>query len=94
MNRRNLLPPTVEANLDARLAPFVSPGGCHALEDIDVEASRAVAPQDDNRHRHRLMRDIKLLFAALGAGGSAVPMGDNGHATRQLVSLAACLRDP
>jgi len=77
MSRRNRIPPTVEASLEARLAPFVSPE----------------ATQNESHHRHRLLRDIKLLFAALGAGGSAVPMGDNGHATRQLVSLAACLRD-
>lgn len=93
MTRRNLIPPTVEANLEARLAPFISPDAARALEDIDVEVASTIAPQDESRQRHRLLRDIKLLFAALGAGGSVVPMGDNGHATRQLVSLAACLRD-
>ena len=39
-----------------------------------------------------LVRDLKLLFAALGAGGRAIPLGDNKHAARLLAEYAASLR--
>jgi hypothetical protein len=90
------LPRTVEASLDARLAPFHvnEPHGLKAgLEDLDVEASRAVSPQPDRKLRLRLVNDLKLLFAALGAGGSVVPLGDNGRTTRFLSRYAESLRD-
>ena len=41
--------------------------------------------------RGRLLRDLKLMFAALGAGTSVIPMGDNGRATRQLALDRECL---
>ena len=40
------------------------------------------------------IRELKLLFAALGAGGSAVPLGDNSRAARMLAEYAAALRQP
>jgi hypothetical protein len=91
MSTANHIPATVDANLGARLAPFC--GAPRApLEDLDVENARAVAPRE-----HRLTRgiidDLKLLFAALGAGGSAVPLGDNGRTARLLSNYAASLRD-
>jgi len=92
MSTRNHIPNTVSARLDARLAPFHlatrSP-----LEDLDVEASRAVAPHDNRKLRVSLMNDLKLLFAALGAGGSAVPLGDNGRVAKLLSKYAESLRD-
>jgi len=91
MSSRNHLPNTVEASLGARLAPFC---GVHAtpLEDLDVEASRAVSPRSERRLRLSLVNDLKLLFAALGAGGSVVPLGDNGRTARLLSEYAASLR--
>lgn len=89
MNNRNHIPDTVNANLDARLAPF--PEARRAvLEDLDIEASRAVTPQHD--HQLRLLPSLKLLFASLGAGNSVVPMGDNSRAARLLAEYAKSLR--
>jgi len=84
---RNHIPRTVAAKLDARLAPFHLEGGSE-----DVEPARA-APQRDRHLKLRLVNDLKLLFAALGAGGSAVPLGDNGRTARLLSNYAASLRD-
>jgi len=91
MSHRNHIPCTVEGSLDARLAPFHLNGPHSALEDLDVEISRCVTPQP--ARKHNLVNDLKLLFAALGAGGSAVPLGDNGRAARLLSNYAASLRD-
>lgn len=89
MSNRNHVPDTVNASLDARLAPF--PQARRAvLEDLDVEASRAVTPQHD-RHL-RLLPSLKLLFASLGAGNSVVPLGDNSRAARLLSEYANSLR--
>jgi len=91
MSTRNHIPNTVEASLGARLAPFCGIPET-PLEDLDVEASRAVSPRHERRLRLRLIDDLKLLFAALGAGGSAVPLGDNHRTARQLSEYAAALR--
>src|SRR5882672_6529351 len=88
----NPLPRTVAASLDARLAPFHGVQACSALEDLDVEVSRAVAPHPERVQRPSLLNDLKLLFAALGAGGSVVPLGDNGRTARLLAQYAAALR--
>lgn len=93
MSHRNYIPCTVEGNLDARLAPFHLDQPRSLLEDLDVEASRAVAPQRERSLRLSLVNDLKLLFAALGAGGSVVPLGDNGRTARLLANYAASLRD-
>jgi len=93
MSIRNHIPRTVEASLDARLAPFNLQERHTVLEDLDVEVSRAVAPQRERRASLRIVNDLKLLFAALVAGGSVVPLGDNGRTTRLLASYAASLRD-
>ena len=90
MSTRNHIPNTVAASLNARLAPFHAAGRT-PLEDLDVETSRAVAPHADKQLR--LLPSLKLLFAALGAGGSVVPLGDNGRTTRLLSEYAASLRD-
>ena len=91
MSTRNHIPGTVSASLEARLAPF--PSVCRAaLEDLDVEASQAVSPRQPPTRR-RLVRDLKLLFAALGAGNRVVPLGDNSRTTRLLSEYAASLRD-
>jgi hypothetical protein len=79
--------------MDARLAPFGLNDSRQSLEDLDVEAARAVAPQQEAQLRLKLVNDLKLLFAALGAGGSAVPLGENGRTARLLSSYAASLRD-
>ena len=92
MSSRNHIPRTVAASLDARLAPFHLDDGAR-LEDLDVELSRAVSPQRDRHAKSRLVNDLKLLFAALGAGGSVVPLGENGRTARLLSNYAASLRD-
>jgi hypothetical protein len=91
------MPDTVSANLEARLAPFSSHSGRAnhdrpVLEDLDLEASRAVAPHSEPRPRLGLIKDLKLLFAALGAGTSVVPMGDNSRTARLLSEYANSLR--
>jgi hypothetical protein len=96
MSAKNHIPDTVQASLDARLAPYSKmnrSGACRAvLEDLDVEASRAVAPRNEPRQRLSLIKDLKLLFAALGAGGRVVPMGDNSRTARLLAEYAKSLR--
>ena len=64
-----------------------------ALEDLDAEVSRAVEPRAERSLRLSLVNDLKLLFAALGAGGSVIPMGDNRRAARLLAGYAESLRD-
>jgi hypothetical protein len=86
------LPRTVTASLDARLAPFHGIEPRSVLEDLDVEVSPALAPHPERRLRLSLVNDLKLLFAALGAGGSVVPLGDNGRTARLLSEYAAALR--
>ena len=92
MSSRNGFPPTVAASLDARLAPFHLEDS-RRLEDLEVAPARAVAPQRDPHLKVRLVNDLKLLFAALGAGGSVVPLGENGRTARLLSNYAASLRD-
>ena len=92
MSIANHIPATVDASLGARLAPFCGTPRT-ALEDLDVENARAVTPRHERRPRSGFMNDLKLLFAALGAGGSAVPLGDNGRTARLLSNYAASLRD-
>jgi hypothetical protein len=102
MSTRNYIPDTVTASLNARLAAYGETGPVagdrladerRALEDLDVEASRAVSPRRERPARSGFVNDLKLLFAALGAGGSVVPLGDNGRTTRLLSEYAAALRD-
>jgi hypothetical protein len=84
------LPRTVEASLDARLAPFHRSEARPARE-LENDASRNLAAA---RHAPlSLVNDLKLLFAALGAGGSVVPLGDNRRAARLLARYAESLRD-
>ena len=92
MSTRNHLPNTVEASLGARLAPF---NGIPStpLEDLDAEVSRAVAPRPERMLRLSLINDLKLLFAALGAGGRVVPLGDNSHTAKLLSQYAASLTE-
>ena len=94
MSTRNRIPGTVEAKLGARLAPFS--GNPVGLEDLDVEVAPAASPgraRSERTLRVSLVNDLKLLFAALGAGGSAVPLGDNGRTAHLLATYAATLRD-
>jgi hypothetical protein len=89
MSARNHIPDTVSASLEARLAPFPSTRRA-ALEDLDVEASRAVSPSHERRLP--LLPSLKLLFASLGAGNSVVPLGDNRRAARLLAEYANSLQ--
>jgi len=91
MTTKNHIPDTVSASLGARLAPYPCVSRA-VLEDLDVEASRAVAPREERRLRLGLLDDLKLLFAALAAGGRVVPMGDNGRTARLLSEYANSLR--
>jgi hypothetical protein len=93
MSNRNHIPRTVAARIDARLAPFHIDGQRSLLEDLDVEVSSAVTPRSEQRGHSSLINDLKLLFAALGAGGRVVPLGDNRHTARLLSQYAASLRD-
>lgn len=93
MNTHNHIPRSVEASLDARLAPFHLNEPRSVLEDLDVEVSRCVAPHRERHQKLRLINDLKLLFAALGAGGSVVSLGDNGRTARLLSKYAESLRD-
>jgi hypothetical protein len=58
---------------------------------ISNTVSKAISPQDE-RPRLSLVNDLKLMFAALGAGGTVVPLGDNGRTARLLSEYAASLR--
>jgi hypothetical protein len=91
MSHSNHIPTTVAASLEARLAPF-NGAGRTVLEDLDADVARAVSPHREPQ-RSRFLRDLKLLIAALGAGGSAVPLGDNGRTARLLSKYAASLQD-
>jgi hypothetical protein len=92
MSTRNHLPNTVEASLGARLAPFCGIAAT-PLEDLDIETSRAVSPRPARGLGLGLINDLKLLFAALAAGGAVVPLGDNGRTARLLSEYAASLRE-
>jgi hypothetical protein len=87
------LPPTVAASLEARLAPFhATQNRAEHLMPVDQpEFDFSGASPAGPRHpwRSRVLTNIKLLIASLGAGNAVVPMGDNGHATRGLASQVA-----
>jgi len=91
MSTKNHIPTTVDASLNARLSPFRGADAA-PLEDLDVPASPAVAPRHERQVRLSLINDLKLLFAALAAGGSVVPLGDNSRTARLLSEYAASLR--
>jgi hypothetical protein len=93
MSVRNHIPRSIAGSLDARLAPFHLDEPHSVLEDLDVEAARERAPHAGRRAKPSLLDDLKLLFAALGAGGSIVPLGDNTRAARMLANYAQSLRD-
>ena len=97
MSARNHIPRSVAGSLDARLAPFHLDEPHTVLEDLDIEPARALSGKSEPRHTRRaklsLINDLKLLFAALGAGGATVPLGDDGHAARMLANYAQSLRD-
>lgn len=95
MSNRNHIPDTVDASLDARLAPYRSENESEprraALDDLDVEASHhAVDPQREPDLR--LLPSLKLLIASLGAGNAVVPLGDNSRPARLLAEYANSLR--
>ncbi len=92
MSTHNHIPDTVSAQIEARLAPFAR-SDREPRKDIEVETSSALAPQAEWHQKLTFLNDLKLLFAALGAGGSVVPLGDNGRTTRLLSEYAASLRD-
>lgn len=63
---------------------------------MDLQIATHASPSTSQRGlpRQGLVRELKLLFAALGAGGSVVPLGDNSRAARLLAEYAAALRQP
>jgi hypothetical protein len=92
------LPGTVSASLEARLAPYSShpqrqgaAAPAAALDPIQAAQTAHAAPRDERRLRLGLINDLKLLFAALGAGNSVVPLGDNRRAARLLAEYAGTL---
>ena len=92
MGSRNPLTATHPADLPGRVANFCGSRAA-ALEDLDVEVAPAVSPSRERGAASRWIADLKLLFAALAAGGRAVPLGDNGRTARLLSNYAASLRD-
>jgi hypothetical protein len=54
--------------------------------------AKPVSPLQAGGKPLRFVNDLKLMFAALGAGGSVVPLGDNGRTARLLSEYAASLR--
>jgi hypothetical protein len=59
---------------------------------ISHPVSKADLPLQAGRPQLGFIDDLKLMFAALGAGGSVVPLGDNGRTARLLSEYAASLR--
>jgi hypothetical protein len=59
---------------------------------ISHTAAKAVSPLQAGRQQLGFINDLKLMFAALGAGGSVVPLGDNGRTARLLSEYAASLQ--
>jgi hypothetical protein len=93
MTTPNHIPCTVAAGLDARLSPFHLVDESVGPKEFDApHPTHAAEPPQQRQLKLRLVDDLKLLFAALGAGGSAVPLGDNGRTARLLSSYAASLR--
>jgi hypothetical protein len=77
MSAKNHIPDTVSAHLEARLAPF---------------SGSEPATTEDNGNGLGLIKDLKLLFASLGAGNSVVPLGDNSRPALLLAEYARSLR--
>ena len=92
MSTHEHIPDTVCAHLETRLAPFADPDRGH-LKECEVENSPATATAAGRQQKLTFLDDLKLLFAALGAGGSVVPLGDNGRTAHLLAQYAASLRD-
>ena len=91
MSTRNHIPDTVAANLERGLRRFAA----SPRRRSKTSTSRRREPCRRARSAacaSSLINDLKLLFAALGAGGSVVPLGDNGRTARLLAEYAASLR--
>lgn len=56
--------------------------------------SNTASPHPDARlaPSRGVVKDLKLLFAALGAGNAVVPLGDNSRTARLLSEYANSLR--
>ena len=57
-----------------------------------LPGTSSIHPNGPSAQRLSLFKDLKLLFAALGAGNSVVPMGDNSRTARLLSEYANSLR--
>ncbi len=57
-----------------------------------LRTGQALPGQPDPGRGLGFFRELKLLFAALGAGTNVVPMGDNTRTARMLAEYAASLR--
>jgi hypothetical protein len=58
--------------------------------ELDPTPARALGPSA--RQAGALISAVKFAFAALMAGSRAVPLGDNGQLTKDLVAYAVRLR--
>jgi hypothetical protein len=58
----------------------------------ELHATHAGATSPSARQPGELVRAVKFAFAALMAGSRAVPLGDNGQLTKDLVAYAVRLR--
>lgn len=59
---------------------------------LDAELAPFKVADSEPGARLGLLRDLKLMFVALGAGGAVVPLGDNRRTARLLAEYAANLR--
>jgi hypothetical protein len=72
-----------------------SRGRIPATISANLEARLAPYPnlaRSERGLRLGLIKDLKLLFAALGAGNAVVPLGDNSRTARLLSEYANALR--
>ena len=64
----------------------------HTSEGANARPEGGLRSHHLNGSGSGLIKDLKLLFAALGAGNSVVPLGDNSRAARLLSEYAKSLR--
>ena len=68
------------------------PGAESASSTLEPVPTPSREPDSIGTRSGAALRAIKFAFAALVAGSRAVPMGDNGQLTKELVAYGARLR--
>lgn len=59
---------------------------------MSIQTPFSGSPSARQRPTTGVLKELKLMFAALGAGGRVVPLGDNSRTLRLLAEYASCLR--